>query len=342
MFEKKSLLGFDIGSYAVKAIEFSVIKGSLAITGFGYEKRDPEKELSTILTEMLSKYKLKAKRVITAVSGRSAIFRPIQMPRLSPEELKDAMRYEVDQYIPFEADEVIVDCQQLENPDGEDESSDQMDVMLASVKKTYIEDHLETLKQAGIQPAIIDYDAFALVNAFEIENSNVISDEYNKVRALIDIGAMKTIVCIVHGNTPYFLREIYQAGNEITDAIARRFGEEEADVEEMKRNPGDGIDAIRDTIAPVTEDLGNEINMCFEYFENQRGNSVEEVYLSGGTIQFPGIPDFLGNILQKKTVVWDPTRNLEIIQDNINVMEFRERASELPIAVGLASRLRRL
>ena len=195
---------------------------------------------------------------------------------------------------------------------------------------------------SGIKPIIIDYDAFALVNAFEIENSNVISDEYNKIRALIDIGAIKTLVCIVHGNTPYFLREIPQAGNEITDAIARRFGEDEEAVDQMKKNPGDGIDAIRDTIAPVIEDLGNEISMCFEYYENQRGNPVEEVYLSGGTIQFPGIPDFLGNILQKKTVVWDPTRNLEIVSTNMNVMEFRERASELTIAVGLASRVRRL
>jgi len=310
MFEKKSLLGLDIGSYSVKAVEFTVIKGSLAITGFGYEKRDPEGDVSDLIKEMIEKYKLKAKRVITSVSGRSAIVRPIQMQRMTPDEMKNAMRYEVDQYIPFEADEVIVDCQQLENPEGEDESAAQMDVMLAAVKQTYIDDHLEILNNAGIKPVIIDYDAFAIVNAFEIENSNVISDEYNKVRALIDIGAMKTLVCVVHGNTPYFLREIYQAGNEITDAIARRFGEDEDAVDQMKKNPGDGIDAIRDTIAPVIEDLGNEIGMCFEYYENQWGNSVEEVYLSGGSIQFPGIPDFLGNILQKKTVVWDPTHNL--------------------------------
>ena len=120
MFEKKSLLGFDIGSYAIKAVEFTVIKGSLAITGFGYEKRDSEREVHEQISEMVHKYKLRGKKVITAVSGRSAIFRPIQMPRMSDDELKDAMRYEVDQYIPFEADEVIVDCQRLENPEGED------------------------------------------------------------------------------------------------------------------------------------------------------------------------------------------------------------------------------
>ncbi|MFH1707319.1 MAG: type IV pilus assembly protein PilM [Planctomycetota bacterium] len=342
MFEKKSLLGLDIGLYAIKAVEFTVIKGSLAVTGFGYERRKADADPSELIKEMIAKYKLKARRVITSVSGRSAIVRPIQMQRLTNEELKNSMRYEVDQYIPFEADEVIVDCQRLENPEGEDESNAKMDVMLASVKKTYLQDQLEMLKKAGIQPIIVDYDAFALVNAFEIENANVISDEFSKIRALIDIGASKTLVSIVHGNTPYFLREIYQAGNEITDAIARRFGEEEETVVNMKKTPGDGIDAIRDTIAPVIEDLGNEINMCFEYYENQRGHTVDEVYLSGGSIQFPGIPDFLGNILQKKTVVWDPTRNLEIQPENLNVMEFRERASELPIAVGLASRLRRL
>jgi type IV pilus assembly protein PilM len=165
-------------------------------------------------------------------------------------------------------------------------------------------------------------------------------EEKEKVVALIDIGANKTNINIKRGRVSYFTREIYLAGNDFTDAISKRLGLETHEAELLKRDPGDRIGELMESVSPTLEDLGNEIHLSFDYFENQFDAEVEEVYLSGGGALFPQLEETFTRIFDRKTMLWDPTENFEV-SNRVDTNALRENAPQLAIAVGLASRIRK-
>lgn len=331
----KSILGLDIGSTAVKAVELSLSGGGLVISGMGSAEIDSPETVGDAVQLVLREAGIKTKRTVSSVSGRSVIFRQVSMMQMGEADLRQAVEYEADKYIPFEVGEVQLDAQRLEDG-GADSEAGQMKVLLVAVKKALIEDHISLLQSIGLTPAIVDVDVFAIGNAFELRNLSLgIADE--EVRALVDIGASKTNINIMRGNKSYFHREIYVAGNDLTDAVAKRFGEDPKDVEKMKKDPGGALESMQDAMLPVLEDIGNEIKLSFDYYENQYDQVVKEVYLSGGTVYFPGIDTMLSQIFSLPTKIWDPTEGLEIT--NFTPGGMGGSNSDMAIALGLASRL---
>jgi type IV pilus assembly protein PilM len=338
---KKSLLGLDVGSSSVKAVELTRQGQSLIITGMGKAEIESPEAIGDAITKALKEGGIKSKRVVSAVSGRSVIHRQVPMVTIPDSELKQAMEYEADKYIPFDVSEVQLDAQRLKEG-GEGEAAapaGQMKVLLVAAKKTLIEEHIHLLQSVGLTPAIVDVDFLALGNAFELRNLSLgIND--NEVRALVDIGAGKTDINIMRGNSSYFQREIFMAGNDLTEAVAKRFGEDPKDVEKMKKDPGGALESMQDAMLPVLEDIGSEIRLSFDYHENQHEQEVKEVYISGGTALFPGIDTMLTQIFNLPIKVWDPTEGLEITSFNPGGMGGAN--SDMAIALGLASRLRNL
>jgi len=185
----------------------------------------------------------------------------------------------------------------------------------------------------------VDVDFLALGNAFELRNLSLgIND--NEVRALVDIGASKSDINIMRGNASFFQREIFMGGNDLTDAVAKRFGEDPKDVEKMKKDPGGALESMQDAMLPVLEDIGSEIRLSFDYHENQYDQEVKEVYISGGSVLFPGIDTMLAQIFNLPVKIWDPTEGLEITSFNPGGMGGAN--SDMAIALGLASRLRNM
>ena len=337
--KKKSLVGLDIGSSDVKAVELTEIGDQLMITGFGRAKVASREGLRTAVSEALRHSGIKTKRVATAVSGRSVIVRYINMVPMSDEELKSALRFEADKYIPFELDEVILDCARLEAP-AEGASEKEMKVLLVAVKKNVIDEQIQIIQSLGLTPVAIDVDSFALGNAFELNylNSPRVDDE-EKVVALVEIGAVKTNINILKGTTSYFSREVYLAGNDFTESIARQLGVEPAEAGEMKLNAEGRQEAIEESILPVLDDLGNEIHLSFDYFENQFDCEVDDVFISGGSAAIPGLKTSFERIFDRRIQFWDPTENLEIRSEKIDVQELKDHRTQLAVAIGLASRL---
>ena len=337
---KKSLLGLDIGSSEVKAVELTELGDQLVITGFAHTKIPSKDALRETIADTLRRSGIRTKRVATAVSGRSVIVRYITMVPMSDEELKSALRFEADKYIPFELDEVVLDCARLEDPHDAAGGSKEMKVLLVAVKRNLIDEHVEIIQGLGLTPMVIDVDSFALGNAFELNSlhSPRVDDE-KKVIALVDIGAVKTNINILKSNTSYFSREVYLAGNDFTESIARRLGVDAVEAAELKANPEGREDAIEESILPVLDDLGNEIHLSFDYFENQFDHEVDDVYVSGGSAAIPGLKTSFERIFDRQIHFWDPTENLEIRSDCIDVQDLKDHKSQLAIAVGLASRI---
>ena len=330
----KTIVGLDIGSYGVRAVELTGSGDTLVLTGFGRARIESPEAVEDTVHQVLAGAGIRTKRCVTAVSGRSVIVRYVPMMPMADQELRQAIRYEADKYIPFEVDEVILDCQKIE----EAMPGEQIRVVMVAVKRTMIEEHVAMLDRLGLVPAIIEVDMFALGNAFEARNRRLgISDE--EIRALVDIGASKTNITVMKGNSIYFTREIYIAGNDQTEAVAKRFGEDPADVERMKEDPGGALETMQDAIVPVLEDMGSEIRLSFDYYENQFDQEVKEVYLSGGAVLFPGMDRMLANIFGLETRIWDPMEAVDITSPKLDPEKLTGVNSDMAIALGLATRL---
>lgn len=340
--KKKSLVGLDIGSSEVKAIELSEVGDQLRITGFGQAPIESPDAIQDTIADVLRGAGIKAKRVATAVSGKSVIVRYVNMVQMEDTELRSALRYEADKYIPFQLDEVVLDCTRLADfgetttPEGNKE----MKVLLVAVKQTLIDEHLRVLQGLGLIPTVIDVDTFALGNAFELNlmHSPRVEDE-EKVIALVDIGSIKTNINIIKNNTSYFSREVYIAGNDFTESIGRGLGIDPDEAEQLKTNPQDRVEVVEESILPTLDDLGNEIHLSFDYYENQYDREVDEVFISGGSCQTPGLQATFERVFDRRIYFWDPTENLDVRADTVDVESMKDSSSKLAVAVGLASRI---
>lgn len=335
----KRILALDIGSSEIKALEVMDTGSGIALTGFQSTKIGSQNETILAVKDLLKKGNFKTKRCVTAVSGRSVIVRYVTMAQMPIEDLRQAIKFEADKYIPFEVDEVIMDTQILEDSVG-DAGSPEMKVLLVAVRKSLIEEHLALLNEAGLTPTIIDVDAFCLGNAFEARARVQGGLAPEKVVALIDIGANKTNINILKGKTSYFTREVYLAGNDFTEAVSRKFNLDTQEAERLKCEPGDQSAEVEEAILPTLDDLGNEIQLSFDYFENQFDRVVEEVYISGGSARLPGLQRAFEGAFEKSVVFWNPLEGIDIRQ-GVDMKLLNQYAGQLAVGVGLATRGRR-
>ncbi|MHC5067327.1 MAG: type IV pilus assembly protein PilM [Planctomycetota bacterium] len=346
----KTVIGLDIGTYAVKAVALQPNKGRVTLQGYAHIPIGDIDQADAV-RRAVEQLGVKPRQVVTAVSGRSVIVRQITTPRLNDNELKQHIVYEADKYIPFGTDEVVIDCQVMPEDapvqtidDDSDEpmasppinatANPNMDVLLVAVRRNFVEDHVSMLHAAGIHSSAVDVDVFAMVNAFTTLGPK--DGAADGVTALVDIGAAKSWIAFVRNKRLLFQREIYLAGNELTDAIVRTFNEDVETVEAIKINPDENLDAILDATMPPLEDLANEIRLSFDYVEGQHDEQVGQVVLSGSTIQLPQLAEALGNLLERPVQIFDPLSGVDLVPSSYDLHGLDANAPGLTVALGLA------
>src|SRR5947207_10672779 len=233
----RSLVGVDVGSKFIKAVQVTETSGQYKITEFGIAEVSPQVSVPDTINELFAKKNFKTKRVVSAVSGRFVFVRYISMPVMSDEELVNAAKYELGKYIPVEVDEVLHDSQKLEELAAQEGQEPEMRVLLVAAKRTFIDEHVGILEGAGLQPAVVDVDSFALGNAYELSGMiNPQAIAAGKLVALVDIGASKTNINIMSDSISYFTREFYKGGDDLTDSISKKLSLEVKDAESLKRS----------------------------------------------------------------------------------------------------------
>ena len=339
----KSLIGLDIGSRSIKAVELTREGHSFVMTGYGQTEVHSEEQRPDAILEVLRDNAFHTKRVVTAVYGKSVIVRYLSMARMPDEDLRNAIRYEADKYIPFDVEDVVMDSQAFLDDGLMDADDNEMRVLLVAVKRALIDDHVGLLNSIGLQPTVIDVDSFAVGNAFELAlGGSLYEQDSDRAIALLDIGANKTNINIFYGGTSYFTREVYLAGDDFTHAIAKRLGLDVDTAEMRKREPGDHPEEVMEAVMPSFDDLANEVLLSFDYFENQFDRDVEEVYLSGGSARMAGIDEALERTLNRSIHRWDPSEGIEIHEGTVDPNLVRANAGQLAVAIGLAARVQEL
>ena len=338
---RKSVVGLDIGSSCIKAVEITRDRYDYVITGYHQIDVGSEAVQSEAIADLFNQARFRTKRVITSVSGKQVIVRYITMVNMTQDNLHNAIRFEADKYVPFDLEDCQLDCQKLsditkENAEGEGE----MRVLLVAVKRNLVEEKAKMLSGIGLRPVAVDVDAFALGTVFEMnEGLSSTIDDPDKVVALVDIGANKTCVNILKGNLSHFTREVYIGGNDMTNAVNRRLDVEHFEAELLKRDPGDRQVEVEEAVNPVIEDLANEVSLSFDYFESQTESEVTEVQLSGGGSLLSGLDETLERIFEKRTKIWNPIEGFKVKSDNVDIESLNHNSTQLAVAVGLASRM---
>ena len=376
---QKATVGLDIGSSIVKAVQLRRSGKGIELEKFGIAEIYPggdKKAAAESVRELkiaavrkaLQSANISAKQAITAVSGESIIVRYIQLPDMPEDELKNALKWEAEEYIPFHIDEVNIDSVIL----GKTGEGGKVDVLLVSAKKELVNEHVDLVRAVGLTPLIIDVDSFAFLNCFEVNYQPNPTD----VIALINIGAEITSINIYIGGISRFSRDISIAGDTITTSIQSRLGISFVQAEEMKiaagapvpseeaeaEGPAESglLDTIRGTVEKITgEELGedsqeaiatkmvknsltnllSEIRRSIQFFENQaNGRVVQRIVLGGGTSKLRNIDKFFANELNLPVEIIDPLRRISVVGKDIDSDALIKAKQMLGVGIGLALR----
>jgi type IV pilus assembly protein PilM len=346
----KNLIGLDIGSSAIKAAELSQAgKGqSYRLVNLGVEPLPPEAIVDgTILDSamviesiqnLFGRMKVKTNDVGTSVSGNAVIIKKITLPRMNEEELSESIQWEAEQYIPFDIQDVNLDYQILSTAAGGE--GDSMDVLLVAAKKDKINDYTSVISQAGKNPILVDVDAFAMQNCYEINYGF----ERNEVIALINIGASLMNINIVHNGNSIFWRDISTGGNQYTDAIQKELSLSYEQADSLKKGqqvegvPSQNVTHILDA---VSQDISAEIQKTFDFFvATSSSDKVDKIALCGGSARIPNLDHILSERFGTPIEIINPFSNLEVNPKEFSQEELSDISPSVVIAIGLA--LRRL
>src|SRR5687768_5656138 len=277
MFRKsKAVVGLDIGSSAVKAVELKPAGKGFRVSAFGSEPVPPDSivdgaiidagAVSDAIRRVFEQNSaFKTKEVCASLSGNAVIVKKISLPVMTEAELSESIYWEAEQYIPFDIQDVNLDYQILDPGTGPD-SKGTMDVLLVAAKKEKIADYTNVISQAGRVPVVVDVDAFALQNAYEVNYA----PQPGAIVVLLNAGASAININILSGDQSLFTRDISIGGNAYTEAVQKELalGFESAD--HAKRGlaaSGVTYEDVRPVLHAMTENVLLEIQKTFDFFK---------------------------------------------------------------------------
>src|SRR5918999_3981146 len=221
---KKNLVGLDIGSSSIKAVELTGKFGSLQLASLGYESLQPDtvvdgqimelNDVSNAIAGIFRDGQIKTDRVAAGVSGSSVIVKNIIVPQMTREELEESIDWHAEEHIPFDISDVSLDYQVVGS------GADSLHVLMAACKRDFIANLRQAIQLAGKQPAVIDVDAFALQNCYEVNYQ----PPDNLVVALLNVGASTMNINIVKGVRSVFTRDVSVGGNQYTALLQKELG----------------------------------------------------------------------------------------------------------------------
>lgn len=351
--KKYQLIGLDIGSHSIKLVEIDHSKTDRVLKNFGVIGLPPEsivegsiKEMeivSSAVKNLFKNLKVKNKNVATSISGYSVIVKKIALSNKEESELEATIQEEAEQYIPFDISEVNLDFDILaaggESADAaeKEEDSDQMEVMLVAAKKDIIDDYVGLLQIAGLNPGVLDVDAFALQNAFEIG-----TEELEGSYALVNVGAEELGINAIKNDVSLFTRDSSYGGSQITEAIMSEFNVGFEEAEKIKLG-GSTVDkekrGLEEIFTSVVSDWVQEIKRALDFvLSTYPDETIEKIVVSGGSSRIPGFQKYLEMETGTPVEELNPFSNLMIDEKRFDSEYLRYMAPQAAVAVGLALR----
>lgn len=337
----KTTVALDIGSGLIKLVAVTHGSGEPVLTKVAYtsvvddaivegEIMDPG-IVADAIKGLMASAGVKTKSVVIAVGGRDVIIKKISMDRMKEAEAREVIRWEAEQHVPFDMENVELDFQVLD-PDGE---GLQMTVLLVAAKRELVENKIALLNEVGLQPGIIDVDAFALHNAFEINYPNAMSG----VVGLVNIGHEMTNINILEEGIPVLTRDLPVGTRRFREDMQRERGLSAEEADQLLQ----GFERS-DVLEPFLETRGEELAVgieragAFLQSASRSASGIARIYTTGGGGRIPGLNRVLADRLRLPVELANPLQKLTVAEGVFDTMNVDEVAPLLMLPIGLALR----
>jgi len=342
---KRSMVGVDVGSSSVKAVELQGKGGDFQLVSLGFESLPSDSvvdgqimelnAVSNAIGTIFTEHKITTPRVAAGVNGHSVIVKNIVLPQMGDDELQESFAWHAEEHIPFDIADVNLDF----HVTGRTE--DAIHVLMAACKRDKIANLKQAIQLAGKQPIVIDVDAFALQNCYELNYE----PQTGQVVALLNIGASTTNINILNGAQSVFTRDASFGGNQYTSLLQKELGLTFDQAESVKRGMPVPEDAEQREIGPILDTVSDilalEIQKTMDFYRataEDGESAVQKILISGGGSKLPGLVEFLSNRFEIPVEMFDPFRKIRVDARGFDPEYMREIVPEMAIAVGLALR----
>jgi len=341
-----TVVGLDIGSSCVKAIELKQQGGAYELAKLGHASLPSEAivqgaflnttAIVDAIGEAVDGAGIRTKDVATVISGHSVIVKKVTVQQMSREQLEESIKWEAEQYIPFDVNEVNLDFQILDTAGNEG----QMDVLLVAAKKDLLDDYVQVIAEAGYTAQVVDIASFAMENAYEINRDENDDD----VVALANVGSQVTNINVVSGGVPVFTRDVALGGalytEEIQKTLSIAFEEAErikigdADVASKDVVPKEVDEAMRQVTAQIVGEIARSLEF---YAATAEDGGIGKIVLSGGSAHVSGLAAAFEERMDVPVEVMNPVSRVRV-GSGVDAKEIEDLGPALAVGMGLAMR----
>jgi type IV pilus assembly protein PilM len=340
---RSQTVGVDIGSSAVKAVAlrkgragWALIAAGEVLLPHGSTQDGGAAEpavVSAAVRQVLEGLRMRRARVTAALSGHAVIVKRLSMPAMSQGELVDAIPWEAEQYIPFDLADVQLDYQVVNA--GTEAAKTSLEVLLVAAKKDRIEDRAAVIVGAGREAVVLDVEAFALANAYQMNYP----ERLDPVTAILHVGRSATTVCLLEHGQLVFTRDIALGGHLHTETLQRELGIDEstaARIQSGQTPPEVSREHAASVLRDASGQLVAEIRKTIDFYRTTSPiDKLSRIVLSGGAWQADGLVDLLETEFDSPVDVFDPFRKVARPK---NAVGAEHTGPAYAVAVGLAMR----
>jgi type IV pilus assembly protein PilM len=336
---RKTTVGLDVGSGLIKIAVIDHGKGTPELVKVAITKLQPDAIVegevmdpgivSDAIRAALDNAGISSKHIVTAVGGRDVMIKKIQTERVKEKQARELMRWEAEQHVP-DVESVELDFQILD--DGK--AGDEMNVLLVAAKHDLVDAKIRILADAGVTPSIVDVDAFALHNAFEVNYPEAMKGFV----ALVNVGNEVTNVNIMDNGVPILTRDLPLGTRRFSEDLQRQHGLAARDAENLIRGY-DRSPQLDTVLGTRVEEIALGVERAAGFVANSRNAAqLRAVYICGGGSRTPGLAEMLGDRLKIPVQHANPLQRLNIRDGALESLTTDEVAPLLMLPIGLALR----
>ncbi len=348
LFGAPKVIGLDIGNASIKLAELDVSKKSAKLISFGVvptpsgvvnargELSDPLLVSQTI-QQALSQIQTKRKSAVASVWGSTAMIKKISIPQSMEEEklLAGQVRWEAEQYIPYDISEINIDYHVLQN---QGKNQDVTDVLLVAGQKSHIFSFAEAIESSGLGCCALDVGGLAIANCFEFNYGFAPGEAI----AVLDVGASITNLVIVDNAEVVFCRDIPVGGGSFTNEIHQQMGLTLEEAEALKLTIGSGSvpPDVNNIVQSTCEYVCEEIHRSIDFYNTSMtdNRSIQKVYMTGGGSLTPGLRESLGKTFNLTVQAFNPFQSIGFDSKKLSTDYVQQIAPFVSLAMGLGLR----
>lgn len=344
----RNCIGLDIGSSAVKLCVLKEAKRGMQLVALDQETLPPEtivdgalmnaSVVTDAVAQLLARNKVRLKECALSVSGNTVIIKKITLPLMTQEELEESIQWEAEQYIPFDVKDVYIGFEVV----APRTDQGQMDVVLVAAKREMINDYTSVAEDAGLAPVVVDLDAFAIQNCYELNYGF----HRGETIVLLDIGNSVVTMNVVTDGITMFTRDLSMGGSDLTEDIQKQLNitYQEAELYKMGGTPGTHGDEVlphevEKIIGERAEDMAAEIQRSIDFYAATAANSrIDRIIVTGGTAAIPSLVRIIARTSGVPAELMNPFRNISYDERQFTPDRIQKFAPISAVAVGLALR----